>query len=264
MKLRLLLVALLLSVPLAAQEVSIPVRFVSNIKEAPERYEGKDTFEWQYTIANNTLRKEKDGRYVEYKNLSLGDIYKVDLQNPLQVVVFYRKFNTVVLLDNQLNETARINFSNIPEPIVAEAAGLASQNRLWVYDVNTQRVGLYILAHSEFKALTPPFTDTIKHYQSDYNYFYWIDVSGRCYAANLFGNVSFLGTVPQFEKAQIISPKQILLQNQNMLSLYNMETGRGTRIEIVEKSFSGFQYAAQILSIFTEREINQYKVTLPE
>jgi len=264
MRVRLLFMFLLFPLIFSAQEITIPVRFITNIKTVPDRYEGKDTFDWLYTITNNTLRKEKDGRFAEYKNVALGDIYKVDIQNPLQVVVFYRRFNTAVLLDNQLNETARINFSNITTPVIAEAVNLASQNRLWVYDINTQKLGLYTLAQNEFKAITPPFTDTIRHYQSDYNYFYWIDSKGQCYASNLFGKVSYLGNVPEFEKAQILSQQLVLLKTGNTLYQYNMKTGSSTRIEIVENSFTGFQYAAQILSIFTEREINQYKVTLPE
>jgi hypothetical protein len=31
-------------------------------------------------------------------------------QNPLNIVLFYENFNVVILLDNQLNETQKINF----------------------------------------------------------------------------------------------------------------------------------------------------------
>jgi len=219
MKVRFLFSLLFLSVIATAQEVSIPTQFISKVKEAPERYLGKDTFEWQYTITSNTLRKEKDGRFVEYKNVSLGDIFKVDIQNPLQVVVFYRRFNTVVLLDNQLNETARIDFSqlppSVPQMIIADAAGLASQNRLWIFDLNQMRLGLYDIARAAFKTITPPFTDTIRYYQSGYNYFYWIDTKGQCFVVNPFGNVNLLGSVPDFEQAQIISQNAILLKKDN-------------------------------------------------
>ena len=38
-------------------------------------------------------------------------IKKVDLINPLKVTLFYEEFNTVVLLDNQMNEIQKIDFS---------------------------------------------------------------------------------------------------------------------------------------------------------
>lgn len=249
--------------PATAQELTLPVKQLSNAPAGPERYIGTDAFGWQYTILENEFRKEKDGRVLKYRNVSLGEIYRVDLQNPLQIVLFYRKFNTVVLLDNQLNETTQVNFSNLPEQeLIAEAVGLASQNRLWLYDVNTQQIGLYDTARGTFRTLTPPFNDGIKYYQSDYNYFYWIDNAGKCFAVNLFASVSSLGTVPAFDAAQLLSPTAILLSRDNALYLYNLTDQSQKRVEIVEKSFTAFYYKDQILSIFTNSEIIQYKITL--
>jgi hypothetical protein len=160
----LLIIITILSTTLNAQEVLIPVKFLSNAKSSTQRYVGADAFGWQYTITDNELTKQKDGQAVRYRNVALGEIYKVDLQNPLQLILFYRKFNTVVLLDNQLNETSRINFSDAQQqPVIAEAVGLASQNRLWLYDVNTQQIGLYNLAQGTFRSITPPFNDGIKY-----------------------------------------------------------------------------------------------------
>jgi hypothetical protein len=264
MKQLLLLLLLCCATATKAQELAIPVKFLSNSKTAPQRYLGTDAFGWKYSIADNEFRKEKDTRILKYRNLSLGEIYRADLQNPLQIVLFYRKFNTVLLLDNQLNETARINFSNVPEPLIAEAAGLASQNRLWIYDITTQQIGVYDLAKSKFKTLTPPFTDNIKYYQSDYNYFYWIDTTGKCFMVNLFGNVGFLGNAPEYDQVQLLSPNELLVRKDNTLFVYNLEKQTRSPIALVEKSFESFHYAAQILSIFTDSEIIQYKITLPK
>jgi hypothetical protein len=48
-----------------------------------------------------------------YQNFSLGKITKVDLQNPLKIVLFYENFNTVVTLDNQLNEIQKSIFPKV-------------------------------------------------------------------------------------------------------------------------------------------------------
>lgn len=249
---------------LNAQEPAIAVKLLSNAKSGPQRFLGVDAFGWEYTIADNEFRKQKDGQILKYRNVSLSEIYKADLQNPLQPVLFYRKFNTAVLLDNQLNETTQINFSNIPQPVIAEAVGLASQNRLWVYDITTQQLGLYDLAQGSFKAITPPFTDNIKYYQNDYNYFYWIDSANKCFMVNLFGSVGTLGAVPAYDKVQILSANELIFQKDSTLYLYNLEKQTQTPIAIAEKSFQSFQYTAQILTIFTDSEINTYKITLPK
>ncbi len=256
------IVALLVLTTAIAQEVAIPVKLMSSAKAGPERYMGSDSYGWQYTVLDNEFRKEKDGRMLKYKALSLGEIYRADLQNPLQIVLFYRKFNTVVLLDNQMNETSRINFSNILQPVIAEAIGLASQNRLWLYDVNTQQIGLYDLAQGTFRTLTPPFNDGIKYYHNDYNYFYWVDTANNWYAVNLFGKVSSLGKLPEFDQLQIISTTSILYTKEG--TLYHSDPAAGTKapVAIVEKSFGSFCYAGEILSIFTDHEITYYQLTL--
>ena len=246
-----------------AQEIGLPARLLVKNRTATETYVGTDAFGWEYTIADNEFRKSKEGRILKYKTLSLGDIYKADIQNPLQIVLFYRKFNAVVLLDNQLNETSRILFSDLNEPVVAEAVSLASQNRLWVYDVNRQQIGLYDIAKATFRTITSPFSDPLKYYQSDYNYFYWIDTKNNCYSLNLFGKVQQLGKVPEYTQVQLAPPGNAIIYNNEGLFVFSFTDNTLKPVVPVDKSFRGFHYAAQILSIFTENEITQYKVTLP-
>ncbi len=247
-----------------AQEITIPVKFLSSAKTGPEQYIGTDAFGWKYTIADNEFRKEKDSETLKYKSFQLGDIYRVDLQNPLQIVLFYEDFNTAVLLDNQLNETARINFSDLPQPLIAEAVSLASQNRLWVYDITTQQIGLFDPAQNNFKTITPPLSDVIKYYQSDYNYLYWVDVKNNCYRVDLFSKVISLGPVIEYEQIQFVSPSKVLLKKDGLLFLFDISRQSSKQIEIKEKSFKSFHYKEQILSIFTNSDINQYKITITE
>jgi hypothetical protein len=266
MKKLLTAILLLVLLTLSAQELAVPVRLMANPKPSTGQFAGTDAFGWQYTIADNEFRKHKDNTVLKYKNVALGDIYRADLQNPLQIVLFYKKFNTVVLLDNQLNETLVINFSNLPNnqpELIVEAAGLASQNRLWLYDITTQQIGLYDTARHTFRTVTPPFKDGLKFYQSDYNYFYWIDNTGKCWAVNLFGTVTLLGPVPDFTAAQLLDASNILISTADGLYEYNLPQQSFKKVQVVEKSFSSFYYKDQILSIFTNDEIIQYKIKLP-
>jgi len=260
---------LLFTAAVFAQELTVPAKFLSKFDAGPQQFLGTDAFGARYSIADNEYRKLTENSLQKYKNLQLGAITRVDLQNPLQVVLFYKRFNTVVLLDNQANETRRINFNDLGKPnetmtpIVADAVGLASQNRLWVYDINTLQLGLFDFVQNTFRAITPPFRDTIKHYQSDYNYFWWIDVTGKCFRANLFGKIDFLGNIPENDAVTIVSNRYAMLRKGDTLSLYDMETQKHTPIAIAEKTFESFQYSGEILSIFTGTQITNYKITLP-
>lgn len=261
----LLALLLFISFSVKSQELVLPAELLTEFNQSlPERYWGTDAFGWKYTSARNEFRKAKGNVVVEYKAVALSTINSADIFNPLQLVLFYEKFNTAVLLDNQLNETTRINFSELQPPVVAEAVGLSAQNRLWVYDINTQQVGLYDPAPRQFKTLIPPFNETLKYYQSQYNSFYWVDNTNTLYSVNIFGKVNLIDKLPEFESLHIISSKQILLQINNSIYLYNTKTKQKQRIAIAEKSFKSFDYKTQILSIFTDNEIIQYKITLPE
>lgn len=252
-------------IPLLAfsQQQSIIPFFSNSEKWETGQYIGKDNFGNFYSINQNEFKKTSPNQVYFYKNVSLGKIHQVDLQNPLQLVLFYKQFTTAVLLDNQLNETARINFSELQTPLNPEAVSLASQNRLWVYDMLTQKLGLFDIQKSTFQSITPSFKENVKFYQSDYNYFYWIDTKQNLYVSNLFGKVNFLGHVPDYSQLQVVSPKQILMKIDNGLFLYNLEDESLSPIQLNEKSFSHFSFKDQILSIFTENEISQYKITLP-
>ncbi|MFL9843044.1 hypothetical protein [Flavobacterium rhizosphaerae] len=260
-----LILVLLTAITTGGQEI-LPVKQLTNTEASIDSYVGTDAFGWQYTIAENEFHKTKDGRTLKYKNVALGDIYKVDIQSPLQIVLFYKKQNTAVLLDNQLNETNRINFSiskdNQPE-LVAEAVGLASQNRLWVYDIISQQVGLYDIAQSTFKTITPPSNDGITYYASDYNYFYWTDNNNLCRRVNVFGRVDVLGTVPVFDYAQLTTAKQFIYSKNNNIYIHNFNGMPNQQIQLTEKSIQSFYYTAQILTIFTGTQITSYQITLP-
>ena len=134
-----------------------------------------DAFEYVYTIENNVFKKSKGSENWEYKNVTLGKITKVDLQNPLKIVLFYEDFNTVILLDNQLNESQKINFSEHPTPINATAVGIAGQNQLWVYNNLNQQIGLYDYLKNEYKTISTPLAGKVKNNTTHFYSFMWKD-----------------------------------------------------------------------------------------
>ena len=224
---------------------------------------GYDSFGFYYTIKNNVFSKIGTQETLEYKNISLGKITKVDLQNPLKIVLFYENFNTVVLLDNQLNEIQKINFSENLIPIVASAIGIASQNQLWIYNSMNQQLGFFDYLNKEYKTVSVPFTENIKHYSSDFNFFYWVDYKNNWYTCEIFGKIISKGIIPDFEWIEIINENQFIYSKDSVLRLYDLEKGEKTEIEISEKTFKKFYYKDQILSIFTSTGITNYKIKIP-
>ncbi|MDX6181367.1 hypothetical protein SGQ44_04345 [Flavobacterium sp. Fl-77] len=231
-----------------------------------EEFLGYDSFGYYYQIKNNVFSKIKETEIFEYKNVSLGKITKVDLQNPLKIVLFYEDFNTVILLDNQLNETSRINFSQNTEPIVATAVGMSSQNQLWVYNSLNQQIGLFDYLKNEYKTVSTPFAENIKYYQTDFNTFYWIDEKNNWFSCTIFGKTTTLGKIPRFDEVALLNSNQFLFSKANLLYLKDnrdVNSEAVSEIKISEKTFTKFRYKDQILSIFTPKEITNYKIVIP-
>ncbi|UOK43564.1 MULTISPECIES: hypothetical protein [Flavobacterium] len=246
-----------------SQEKKINITFISSEKTETDSFVGRDAFGFNYYVKDNVLKKESSLKKQEYKNLALGKIEKVDLQNPLQLVLFYKEMNAVVLLDNQLNETVKINFSETNPELQPQWVCMASQNQLWLFDFATQKLGLYNYLKRTFNPITVVFESPIAKTQSDYNYFYWINKENQLFASNIFGKINFLGNVPEYDSMQIVSSKQLLLKKGTILSIYDLEKETSQILPLQEKSIESFYYREQILSIFTGNEIRNYKLILP-
>ena len=224
---------------------------------------GYDALGAFYYITNNILTKQTDKQNWQYKNPVLGKLTKVDLQSPLKIVLFFQDFNTVVLLDSQLNETQRINFSDDKDPVFPLGIGLASGNRLWIYNSVSQKIGLYDYAKREFRNLTTPFPNNVVYYESDFNYFRWIDDHANAFRCDVYGKIDILGTVPQNGQVQWATDTLLFYKKDNGLYQFDFNGNKSTFIETGEKSFKNFTYKDQILSIFTDHGITNYKIILP-
>ena len=177
-----------------------------------------------YYIKDNVFSKQDKVQLWEYKNVALGKITSVDYINPLKIVVFYEDFNTIITLDNQLNEIQKLNLFEIDNTIFASKIGMASQNQFWIYNSLTQQIMLFDYLKNTSKTIGNPIREAIKHTQSDFNNFYWIDEINNWYSINIFGKITLLATIPPFEKIQIIDTEKLLFSRDNTLYYLNNVT----------------------------------------
>lgn len=235
----------------------------NNFDLKADSFVGYDALGAIYSITNNVLTKQMGAQKWQYKNPQLGKIAKVDLQNPLKIVLFYQGFNTIILVDNQLNETANINLNDSTNPIIAMGVGLAAGNRLWIYNNVTSKIGLYDYSKRELKTLTVPFSNNVKSYCSDFNFFQWVDELGNLYRCDVYGKIKMLGIMKDCEQIQLISDSILIYQKGSNLYEYDLVEKKETLLEIDEKTFKNFSFKDQILSIFTDHGITNYKIAVP-
>ena len=86
------------------------------------------------------LKYKPDGTFWNrYENNRLGIIGNLDVSNPFQVLVFYPQYQILVLLDNNLAETGRLNFNSIGFGNI-RTAGISDDNNIWVLDEGSRQV----------------------------------------------------------------------------------------------------------------------------
>jgi hypothetical protein len=261
-----MLFLLLFSISVLAQDKITAVK-TGHFYASADAYAGFDAFGFQYFIKDNALIKANGKDKVEFKKIALGKITRADIGNPLLIVLFYEDFNSVVMLDSQLNEVRTVNFNQLavpaPNSIIAHAVGLASQNRLWVYDASTRRIGLYDFTVTTYQPISTPLKEDIKYYQTDYNYFQWIDAKGNWYACDVFGKVTSLGKIPEYDSIALVSGQSFLFVKDDKLFYHNTKNNVTQIVSGLDNSLKNFYYQAQILAIFTSSGITNYKINLP-
>ncbi|WP_432412735.1 hypothetical protein [Rasiella sp. SM2506] len=157
-----------------------------------DTYIGTDIYKNNYYIDEMAFyKKGPDGDFV-FKDFSLGAIEKVDIINPLKIMLFYQQTNTVVFLDNRLNEVERISFNEIQEFVNISAAGNAGNNRVWLFNVDTQQLELFDYRLERKLQSSLPMEGNLVAMASNFNYCYLL-FDDTLITYNVYG--SFLSEV---------------------------------------------------------------------
>ncbi len=226
-------------------------------------FAGIDGLGYVYFIKNNIFYKQKEGETWQYQNVALGEITKIDIVNPLKIVLFYENFNSIVLLDNQLNEIQNLNFSTLIDGIIAHGIGKSTQNSIWVFNSSNQKLGLFNYETKIYTELNQPLKNNLLFYESDFNYFTWIDEKQMAFSMDIFGKVVEIGLIPVFDTFKMVENQGYFYSKNNIISFFDFKSNLNYAIEISEKSIKNFTYKDQILTIFTGEQIINYKIQLP-
>lgn len=254
---------LALMVPFLAISQKETAEIVDSISINADKFIGRDGFDNYFYLKNEVFYKKTKKNVLQYSNFSLGNPTKVDIINPLKIILFYEKFNTIVLLDSQLNEIQKIDFSKSETELIANCVGLSSLNSIWVYNSINQQLLLYSLQSNPVKTIGNPLQEVPVFYQSNFNYFYWITNQNELFSMSIFGNMAALGNIKKGDNYQIINDHQILISLNNEFYFYDFLKKFEYQINILEKSFKNYYYQDQILSIFTDEKIINYKIIVP-
>lgn len=140
-----------------------------------------DEFGQQYRLQPTELSRTNSIQgpsTIQFSLLRLGQIDSVNLYNALSPVLLYQSTNTIVVLDNHLNLIYEINGNNLPDAVQLAAAGWADQHQLWIYDRNSQRIGLLPIHRQSIQWVSRPFTQEPVQLEPKLSRFDYTDANG--------------------------------------------------------------------------------------
>jgi hypothetical protein len=154
-----------------------------------KRVFGVDPFGTLYfSTQNNTFNKKSKDTIITYANFQLGEITSANTFNSLKINLFYRDFNTVVILDNRLAEIFKIDFNTTQPYINVSFVSTGFDNTLWLFNQDFQQLELYDYKTNSVRLKTVPVQSIILDLKSDYNNCYML-TENYLYVYNYFGSL---------------------------------------------------------------------------
>ncbi len=225
-----------------------------------DRFLGIDILNNIYFLKGNLLYKKTENQTFSYGNINYGKPFSVDFQNPFKIILFFKDYNSVIILDNKLNElTPVITFSGKNITLVQ----YASENNLWIYSKDDNILQLFDYQNHNYKLNTQP----LSFYQSGFMADKMFSTYKNIWLYNQNGilqfnqYVSFLKKIPVKNCSKIFPfRKGILCLRNKQLFYYDKDNKRIT----VDLKIPGKQNDLFILKdlifLFKEDTLNMYRI----
>lgn len=173
------------------------------------------------------------GVYNQTKNY--GKLYTIDVSNPLKILLFYKDFSSVVILDRFLANQSAIDLKRY-SVLNPSAIGNSYDNNIWVYDEYDNKLkkideqGNKLLETSDFRTIFDQSISPQKIF-SDNGLVYLADTSHGIFVFDNYG--SFKKKVPVTHWQTIaIAGNNIISANNELISVFNASTQLQTERKI--------------------------------
>ncbi|TNJ43155.1 hypothetical protein KFZ70_11200 [Tamlana fucoidanivorans] len=216
--------------PVAAQE-EIKTTLINEIILNADAFISVDNFGNTYYTKNNVFYKTNGTQSTSYNNLQLGSLYSVNTFNPLKTNLFYKDFNTVILLDNRLAEIFKIDFNTLVPYKNVSFISAGYDNSLWIFNQDLQQLELFDYKLKNSKVKTVPVQSSVLDLKSNYNYC-WLLTENFLYQYNYFGrlikkikNNGFIAIAENNDTIILKKEQSLFYLNENSDTIIPINTG---------------------------------------
>lgn len=251
-----------LSISISAQDV-IEASLIEKTELDADAFVSTNNFNNTFYILDNVLFKhseENKGIDIGYNNFQLGNITSVNTFNPLKINVFYKDFNTVIVLDNRLTEMFKIDFNALSDYKNVSHVTTGSDNTLWLFNENTQQLELFDYKTNTTRAQTLPIKSTVLDLKSNYNYC-WVLTQKHLYLFDYFGNL-LKKTKNNGYGFIAIDNENIILKKENTLSYLKKDTETIIPISLPNLLINQFFVTTETLYIYNKKNLYKYQLKI--
>lgn len=175
------------SISIGAQE-PIAATFIKKSNLKVDALISIDNFGTSYYLKNNVFFKEINNKAITYNNLQLGTLHTANAFNPLKINLFYKDFNTIIILDNRLAEIFKIDFNALPDYKNVSHVTTGHDNTLWIFNQDLQRLELFDYKTETTRAQTVPVQSAVLDITSNFNSCFLL-TENYLYIYNYFGSL---------------------------------------------------------------------------
>jgi len=248
-----------LSLSVFGQE-AIEATFINKIALGSELPIRIDNFGVQYSVNQATFSKIENDKTQTYSNVQLGNITTANVFNPLKINLFYKNFNTAIILDNRLAEIFKIDFNTKQPYKNVSHISTGYDNTLWVFNQENQQLELYDYKVDKVRATAIPVQSNVIDMKSDYNYC-WLLTENFLYTYNYFGSV--LSKIKNEGYTAIAEDNgNLVLQSNNSLYYLTKDTANLIPIKLPELLINRFLLTNETLYIYDGELLHQFQLKI--
>ncbi|PKQ43689.1 hypothetical protein [Confluentibacter flavum] len=240
---------------------SIEPTFIEKTEFTADTLVSINDFNTTFYIVENILFKKSEevkGIDIGYNNFQLGSITSVNTFNPLKINVFYKDFNTVVVLDNRLAEIFKVDFNAVQPYKNVTHVSTGFDNTLWVFNQDTQDLELYDYKTNAARAKTLPINGSVLDLKSNYNTC-WLLTKDYLYVYNYFG--SLLKKMDNDGYTQIVENNgNLILKKDNELFYLKDGTETPNTIKLPNLLINQFFVTNETLYIYDGKFLHKFKI----
>ena len=245
---------------IASAQDSVILEFVDKQAVNVDKIVNVNQFNYYYSIENYAFQTRTNLGAIDYSNIQLGEITSANAFNPLKINLFYRDFNSVVILDNRLAEITKMDFNTLSPFRLVTHISTGNDNTIWLFNQNTQQLELFDYLTLKTRIVSLPILGEPLDLTSNYN-FCWLLTDSQILTYNYIG--SLLEKIPNDGFTKIVNSREnLFLLKENQLYFKAENSTSIVPVEHPELLIKQFLVTNETLYIYDGEFLHQYRIKL--